>query len=356
MPEGHTGHTPAGGAGIPEGYTGQTPAGGAGIPEGYTGQTPAGGAGIPEGHVPGQDSDVPGSPAAEFKPITGLADEYKVELSGIKGESKDDVHKVSMERFGTSDDGELAPGLKVEDVGTGDGGTIFKAELLDGGLKLDHKIGDLKVGDVKDDDEVKYKEFLDWKSKDGLKMVGEPDGGEPETMPLGELKLTGEGFKVEGDDALVRHAPLTPSAPSPIPTPYPLAPEDDAGELTEVARKAGGEQQEYLVVKLQDAQVTSYAESAPGETTDDGQLEGLKVSGDLAESVAAKGSAGTSDIVFTKYVDKSSPQLMSREAPESSTRADLDAEAGAGRVDEEVVSAADLPDLDLDADVDELNE
>ncbi len=307
---------------------------------------------------------------AGFTPIRGLTGDYKVAgvsamgdssdpeeggevARGIEGEAKDDIHKVSMEQFGTRDDGELSPGLKVEDAGNIGGGTIFKEELLDGGLKLDHKVGDLKVGDVKYDDDMKYKEFLDWKSKDGLKMSGEPDGGQPET-PLGEVRLSGEGFKVEGDDALLRNSPFTPGAPSPIPTPYPAAPEDDADGLEEIARKAGGSQQEYLVVKMQDAQVTSYAQSAPGETVDDSGLEGLKVSGDLAESVAARGKAATSDIVFTKYVDKSSPQLMNREEPQSSTLADLDGEVGAGRVDVEAASAADLPDLDLDADVDGL--
>jgi hypothetical protein len=110
-------------------------------------------------------------------------------------------------------------------------------------------------------------------------------------------------------EEVVASSASAPTAPSGTPIPYPnleQSPADGDGATAELARKAGGEQQEYLNVKMEDAFISR--ESPNGdEPADD--------AGGVSDFLARKAGGKQEDFLVVKMEDV---LITSRESPPGS--------------------------------------
>ena len=230
-------------------------------------------------------------------------------------DSGDDAQLVRLDRTGgdgndSSDPDQIAGAIDDRIGGRFAGETIagFKAEV---GHKVDPT--DLKFGEFKVQHD--YKPEGGWKVEDGIKFEGSKiEGSKIEGLDLsvassdpeegGEVfgniarKAGGdqqEYFKVQIEDVLVS-SPETPAMPPGVQVPYPNL-EDPAadggdGAADFLARKAGGKQEEYLTVKMEDILVTRDAPTG-GEPSDGD-------AGGFAELVGRKAGEGQKEFLTVK--------------------------------------------------------
>ena len=327
IPEGHVpagsgldsgipeGHVPAGSgldAGIPEGHVpGGGGAGERGIPEVHIPGGGAGERGIPEGHVPGGE-DEDGGIAEDPDGGGAITTVPKGDLALAPGQGTDELEfadsdepqrrtgTVLLEQDGDSLEEEEGgpfgnPGTSDDEDSTGEGVRIVRldrtpeggpdprdpdriSEALDerlggrlaagsvGGLKLegDYKIEGGALGIASSDPEEGGEIFsaVKFKIEPAHLKFGDLKA-EPDFKPEGDLKVE-EGIKFEGLPP--------PSGPGGVPAPYPNVADGGDGLPDALARKAGGEPQEYFKVQMEEVLVSSAR--AVGEGPEGDELPG----------------------------------------------------------------------------------